>query len=287
MTSLRSAPLPVHHLDDGPPAPRPSAFSIGTFDALGPMARACYPHRHTFHEIAFVTGGRGRHFVDLVEWPLRPPQLSYVAPGQVHHWELESELCGSLVLFTDDFLISHPGDVPALRRLTERPWAHVAEEDEPGLSALVADMKREYCARKDGFASVLRAYLHVLITWALRLPGAAPPDSRAGRAAVVAQHFVRLLALPERTPRSVREYAAEVGVSVSHLNEAVKQATGHTPGRLIRQVQVLEAKRLLAHTDLALTRISHQLGFADAAYFCRFFRRETGTSPGAFRRGNR
>ncbi|MEM8863761.1 MAG: helix-turn-helix transcriptional regulator, partial [Chloroflexota bacterium] len=57
----------------------------------------------------------------------------------------------------------------------------------------------------------------------------------------------------------------------------------YTPGQLIRQEVVLEAKRLFQHTDLTATEISYRLGFNDASYFGRFFKREVGVSPGKFR----
>ncbi len=45
----------------------------------------------------------------------------------------------------------------------------------------------------------------------------------------------------------------------------------------------LEAKRLLAHSDLPAARIADRLGFDDAANFSKFFRQRTGLAPGAFR----
>ncbi len=62
---------------------------------------------------------------------------------------------------------------------------------------------------------------------------------------------------------------------------------GHRPhpGRLVRDARTQEAKRLLAKTDLTVRQVALRVGFDDPSYFCRFFRRETGLSPGDFRRG--
>jgi AraC-like DNA-binding protein len=43
-------------------------------------------------------------------------------------------------------------------------------------------------------------------------------------------------------------------------------------------------ERLLAHTDLPAAGIAAALGFSEATNFGKFFTREAGLSPGAFRR---
>ncbi|MFD0385057.1 helix-turn-helix domain-containing protein [Streptomyces stramineus] len=83
---------------------------------------------------------------------------------------------------------------------------------------------------------------------------------------------------------AVGAYAARLGISVGYLNEVVKQTTGRTPGELVRAARTLEAKRLLAGSGLGVGQVARRVGFTDPAYFCRFFRRETGISPGDFRR---
>jgi AraC-like DNA-binding protein len=83
--------------------------------------------------------------------------------------------------------------------------------------------------------------------------------------------------------RSVQFYADQLGVSVGHLSRSIKDATGHSASQIIRQEMIMEAKRLLVNTDLAVERISDQLAFNDPAYFGRFFKRETGFSPGSYR----
>lgn len=286
--------VPLHRLDV--PTPHVLPFAIGSFDSIGPLSRAAFPHRHTFYEIVLVTGGRGSHVVDLRRRPLNPPQLCVITPGQVHYWEGVSGLNGWVILFDDAFLLAHPADRDLLRALGEGTGPRLelggAEhpEDAAELERVVHGMRREHAEQRPGMVSVLQAYLHILVVRASRLPAGGtgtgqPVAARPGPAALLSQRFARLLTGPGgATGQSVRDWAAELGVSVSHLNESVKAATGRTPGQLIRQAQVLEAKRLLASTSLTVGRVAREVGFADAAYFCRFFRRETGTTPGEFRR---
>ncbi|MBC6451060.1 helix-turn-helix transcriptional regulator [Actinokineospora xionganensis] len=274
--------LPMHRLE----VPRPNAmpFAIGSFDTIGPLSRATFPHRHTFHEIVHVTAGTGTHVVDLARWDLHPPNLGAIAPGQVHHWEDADGLDGSVVLFTDDFLLDHPADRDLLRGLSERPWLALDDDADAATTRLIAELHDEFRRAARGFETVLRALLHVLIVRMARQPSA-PTRAAPSRAGAVAEEFARLTAVAEPGLWSVRAYAERIGVTAGYLAEAVKSATGRTPARLVREARTHEAKRLLVKTDLTVRQIAGRVGFADPAYFCRFFRRETGVSPGEFRRG--
>ncbi|MGS0758095.1 helix-turn-helix domain-containing protein, partial [Roseateles sp. GG27B] len=58
---------------------------------------------------------------------------------------------------------------------------------------------------------------------------------------------------------------------------------GHPALALLQARIVLQAKRELTYTTLSVKQIAHELGFADAAYFTRFFQRETQMTPTAWR----
>ncbi|MFE6100845.1 AraC family transcriptional regulator [Streptomyces laurentii] len=295
---------PVHSLEVRLPDDVP--FAIGSFDEIGPYSRAAFPHRHTFYEIVHVTRGSGTHVVDLARWELRPPHLGVIVPGQVHHWEDTRGLDGHVVLFTPDFLVGQSGDRDLLRRVGARPWHRLDPAAHARTGRLLAELSEEYRHGDPGFATVLRSLLHVLLVRMVRL-GDRPPqppggvygvgavdgggtggagggEVGAGRHAV-AEEFARLLAgTGPDVLGSVRECADRLGVTPGYLTEALRAAVGRTPGSLLREARTREAQRLLARTDLSVRQIAARTGFDDPAYFCRFFRRETGMSPGGFRK---
>nr|WP_280714772.1 helix-turn-helix domain-containing protein [Kitasatospora sp. MAP5-34] len=64
-------------------------------------------------------------------------------------------------------------------------------------------------------------------------------------------------------------------------------ATGRSAKQLADARVALQAQRLLAHTDLPVAAIGRALGFTEATNFGKFFARETGRTPGGFRRAQR
>ncbi|MFH9351099.1 AraC family ligand binding domain-containing protein [Kitasatospora sp. NPDC017646] len=164
--------LPLRRLQV--PLPHLLPFAIGSFDTIGALSRANFPHRHSFYEIVQVTGGRGAHVLDLVHQSLAPPQLCVITPGQVHHWADTEGLTGRVVLFNEDFLLGHPQDLAALRALATRPGIGLGEQS-GAVGRLLSDMEQEYRTRAPGYQGGLRASLHILI---VRAPRACTPDDR-------------------------------------------------------------------------------------------------------------
>jgi AraC-like DNA-binding protein len=81
----------------------------------------------------------------------------------------------------------------------------------------------------------------------------------------------------------VEDYARQLGYSVRTLTRASHGATGYGAKRVIQQRVLLEAKRLLVHTELTSTAIAGHIGMPDPATFGKFFRSQTGETPASFR----
>ncbi len=101
------------------------------------------------------------------------------------------------------------------------------------------------------------------------------------------QMLETLIAAHFREHRSVGFYAEKVGVSVAQLNRIARQEAGASVTQLLARRLVDAARRDLIFTPTPVQAIAYSLGFQDPAYFNRFFRRQTGTTPGAYRETER
>ena len=63
-----------------------------------------------------------------------------------------------------------------------------------------------------------------------------------------------------------------------------KKETGDSPAHYIRRIRIEAACRLLATTQIEITRIAELAGFSSSNYFAQVFRRETGMSPNLYRK---
>jgi AraC family transcriptional activator of pobA len=100
------------------------------------------------------------------------------------------------------------------------------------------------------------------------------------------QHLARYREQVERHYRShptLDTLAAPLGITTTQLNRLCRQHLHCSALDVLHQRLLLEAKRELGYTTLQVRQIADGLGFADPAYFTRFFQRLTGQSPSAWR----
>ena len=82
----------------------------------------------------------------------------------------------------------------------------------------------------------------------------------------------------------IDEIAHHVGMSRSALTRRFRAETGKTVNGYIIHAKVRDAKRLLRYSDLSFGEIANTLAFSSQAYFQTVFKRETGLTPGAYRK---
>ena len=83
---------------------------------------------------------------------------------------------------------------------------------------------------------------------------------------------------------SVEDLAAGMGLSRVQLYRKVKALTGSTPVDLLRKARLSQAQRLLQESDLTVSEIAYQVGFASPSYFPKCYKDEFGIVPGEARK---
>ena len=248
-------------------------------------------HRLQFHEIALITGGAGSLELDGVSIDVGAGRALLTGPGEIRRWRLrpaeEARLSGLLVFFEADFINGFFGDpgflegLPLLAAPAEWRSLHIGARPFDEIAGIASSMRDELRDVRPDSSHALRAQTYRLLIALQRLSGllAQPAD----RARALARRFANLVDAGFREPDSVSDYARRLGVTTRHLNHCVRRATGRTASESIQARQLLEAQRLLLHSELSVGDIAERLNFSDTSYFVRFFKRHVGTTPRRFR----
>ncbi|MGD9865129.1 MAG: helix-turn-helix transcriptional regulator [Pseudodonghicola sp.] len=95
--------------------------------------------------------------------------------------------------------------------------------------------------------------------------------------------FRQLVERHFRSHRTVRDYAADLGISYERLHRICRRHLQRPPLRLIQQRMMREATIWLERSGKPIEEIAYSLGFADASEFSHFFKRNSGLAPSIYR----
>ncbi|MFJ8109562.1 helix-turn-helix domain-containing protein [Streptomyces sp. NPDC096132] len=248
-------------------------------------ANLARPQRPEFHQLLTLASGELRHTVDFTGYDLRPGSWLWVRPGQVQQWGDVTRAEGTLILFRQDFL--DPATLTAAR--VDDPHAPLLStpvaEDAEALRIAEVHLTREFHALGRLPLEVHRAALrHLLSVLVLRLAHLTTPvGSPVPETDETYLTFRAALETEFTRTRRVEDYAQLLGYSARTLSRATLAAVGLGAKEFIDRRVVLEAKRLLAHSDRTAAQIADQLGFANPTQFSKYFHQRTGRSPIGFR----
>jgi AraC family transcriptional regulator, transcriptional activator of pobA len=82
---------------------------------------------------------------------------------------------------------------------------------------------------------------------------------------------------------TVNYMASKLNISSGYLSDLLKQETGKTALEHIHIALIIEAKNLLMSMDNTVAETAYQLGFDNAPYFSRLFKKEVGQTPTEYR----
>ncbi|KJK46797.1 hypothetical protein UK23_22475 [Lentzea aerocolonigenes] len=257
-------------------------------------------HSHDFPGIAYFSADGGIVRTGKHTRHVEAGDLFVIAPGDVMGQAHSGDLVGAQgwgVFFTADalgpetpgahlawrthpllFPFVHGGATSALR-------LKVPEAFRQEWTARIETLHHELTHRQEGYREAVSAHLVLLLVGVSRLAADVVGDLRENAEPLLAEVFdVIERRYPE--PLSLREVAAAVSISPGHLTSTVRRRTGRTVQEWITERRMVQARRLLAVTELPVSDIGRQVGFPDAGYFARTFGKLHGMSPSSWRRVN-
>ncbi len=105
----------------------------------------------------------------------------------------------------------------------------------------------------------------------------------ANKAQMTLARFQRLVQKHALQERNVGFYARRLQLTPHYLCALIKQTSGKTVMDWVNAEVIREAKDLLLSGELQTQEVARELNFPDHASFTKFFKRETGLTPQAFR----
>lgn len=243
-------------------------------------------HRDDHYVFLLLKQGEFLLEIDFREWRVTAPAMCFITPGQVHRYIRQRNSDGWF-LFADQGLVAGKyRDIFENYQHVQQQFpltpAHAVFNSMPLLQQVLD--AANHPLKKQVVSSLSEAIFGLLATEALEhdLSHTTAHNQRQ----TITTSFRKLVKKKYREVKQVQQYAALLHITPLYLNECVKTATGYPASHWIAEEVLLEARRLLYYTRLDARQIAFELGYEDAAYFSRLFKKHTGVTPLAFREQN-
>lgn len=249
-----------------------------------------FPHRHSFYHLVLFTDGGGSHTIDFESFEVKPGQIYFMIPGQVHSWDFEGFTDGYIINFSSSFIQSfllRSGYFDNFYFLNGNPKDEVIDLPADQLPVIIslfekilAEVEKPAVLGSD-MVKLLMLQIFILIS---RCGGKADNFGKQGYNQTLIRNFQKLIEQHYIDVKLPKDYAELLYITPNHLNAVCKDVLGLSAGEVIRNRTLLEAKRLLTNPRLNISEIAFNLNFSDNSYFTKFFKKIEGITPEEFRK---
>jgi AraC family transcriptional activator of pobA len=257
-----------------------------SFDGIQLFEQTEHSHRHNYHFFLLLEKGNLDLEIDFERYSLKKNSIVYIHPDQVHKIIKRKQSDFYMLAIDNESL--HSEYLKMLEQIVPaRPLVLGADSFLLLVRSVVLVQDFLKCKQESLYRLLLQESTNTAVTFILsqymQSRGKAESSSRFE---VVTKAFKAALEQHFLSSKRPSDYAQLLNISTPYLNECVRKVTGFPVSHHIQQRLILEAKRLLVHTQLSVKEIASTLGYEDYAYFSRLFAQKTGTTALTFRNKN-
>ena len=249
-------------------------------------------HDHDFYELVYVTEGFCLHEVYGEVTLLMEGDLFILPPGVAHRYIgnrvtriFNCVFSGQAFVGSRDKLAGLPGMEQLFSAEDERiPLLHLSLNERKRCRRQLEIMLEECSERQEGWGLRLSGLLTcVLVDYARSFSSHVGADTEnsvySGYVAQALSYIDAHFAEPELT---VREIAAQVGVSADYLSRQFRKALGIGAQEYLKRYRFARAMALL-QADMPVGEAAREVGFSSLCHFSREFKKELGVTPSQYR----
>ena len=243
-------------------------------------------HRDEYHLFFLQEKGTTTIEIDFHKHTIKPSSVIFIHQNQVHRtlsfknatvniWAISNEYLNAEYLHLLE-------EIAPAKPLTLEQETFAVISEAVSLNVKISERKNDklhHTLLKDSCNTLVGLVISQYLVQS-------KPIEKLSRFEIITKGFKALLERNFATAKRPIEYAQQLNISVAYLNECVKNTTGHSVSHHIQQRVILEAKRLLYHSDKSVKEIATELGYDDYPYFSRLFTKVTGMTALTFRNQN-
>lgn len=245
-------------------------YYVGKFEEV-PDPDIEWAHRHSFYSLVWFTEGEGFYVIDFHEYMIMPDRIFFVNPQQIHNWDYSDNCKGY-------FLMIEATSISGIDACVSIPYMDVTTHQ-----SLLKDIFLSLIENQDKkddltFKTIKTgaAYLYAIVHRLIKEQGI----KEMSTSSIIDQ--LRRFVNKQPTLSTISQYADALHLRIKDLNDECKRCVGVSAKQYIQKQKDTEAKRLLLYSQLDINEIAFSLGYEDASYFSRSFKKLNRCTPTDF-----
>lgn len=214
-----------------------------------------------------------------------PGSIGITLPGQVVEiLSVSVDYKAILISISPEFMgsMGFPYNLNISNVLAANPIVTPSEKENDAIRLFCEMVRRILARRRPHIREILQHLTSAMIySMADSIVAKIPPA--LSREENIAQQYINIVSQNYHQKRKVIDYAADMHLTPGYLSSVVKNVTGKSAAEWIEEYVLMEAKALLASTDMTIQQICYQLNFPTQSFFGKYFKTHTGVSPKAYR----
>ena len=250
-------------------------------------------HSHPFFEFVYVLKGRAEHTINDRTMILSEGDYFFIDLNCSHKYRKlseESEFCVVNCMFLPQFIDGSLSHVKSFSQLVGYCTKEFFADSDITLSsyhdgdgfvgALVQRMMREYRDKKEGYSILIRNSLSSLIVCLARNGSGSKQSGNEHITSSVKRYAEKNI----KNEIHLSDIARELNFSLTYVSITFKREMGMTFRDYLKKIRLERACRYLRTTEMTVAEIAENVGYSDAAFFFKIFKKELGVTPGEYRK---
>jgi AraC-like DNA-binding protein len=250
-------------------------------------------HRHLFFELVYILEGTGVQCINQNKFNYKPGHMFLITPEDCHSFDIETTTTFFFLRFNDIYIHTNTFHTDNVQRLeyilqnaNHQPGCILKNlSDKSLVRPMVEAMIREYVNRDLYNKELIQQLVNTLIVLVTRNIAKYLPEQVTAKTDEKALDIINYIQHNIYHPDKIRAEAVSqhFGISETYLGRYFKKHTSQTMQQYIMDYRTRLIETRLLRSDMRINEIAHEFGFTDESHLNKFFRKQKGISPTAFR----
>lgn len=254
-------------------------------------------HQHSFFELVYIIGGTGKQCINQNKFRYHPGHLFLITPEDCHSFEIDTTTEFFFLRFNNiyirnggllseniqrlEYILQNANHQPGciLRNQTDK------ELVKPLITAILRELGNDDPYKKELVKQLVNTLIVIVARNIMKYLPVHLNNGMEEKAMDILQYIQAHIYSPDKLRAA--HISEHFGISNAYLGTYFKRHANETMQQYISNYKTRLIEHRLQFSDKRVSEIAYEFGFTDESHLTKFFRKQKGNSPTAYRRAVR